>query len=275
MSDIDNHSINADSKSRMPVLFIGHGSPMNAIEENEFVAGWRQVAGTIQRPSAVLCISAHWETYGTYVTSMKYPRTIHDFGGFPQELYEIQYPAPGDPGLAARTRDIIKNGITLDNNWGLDHGTWSVIRHFYPHADIPVIQLSLNYNKTPRQHFEMAQEMRKLRDQNVLVIGSGNMVHNLSKISWDKIDEPGFGYDWAIEANDRMKEFILSGDYASLMNYKDQGTAFDLAIPSPEHFLPLLYTLALKEEKDDIEIFNDKAVAGSLTMTSLKIGNIN
>jgi 4,5-DOPA dioxygenase extradiol len=258
----------------MPVLFIGHGSPMNAIEENEFVRGWRDIGNTIPLPRAILCISAHWETYGTYVTSMKHPRTIHDFGGFPRELYEVQYPAPGDPSLAASTRSLInKDNVGLDNSWGLDHGAWSVIKHLYPGADVPVVQLSLNYNKTPEQHYEMAKELMQLRKEKVLIIGSGNMVHNLARVSWDRMDEAGFGYDWALEAGDKMKQYIISGDHLPLLNYKDQGSAFNLAVPTPEHFLPLLYTLALKDAKDNIFIFNDKPVAGSLTMTSLRLGS--
>jgi 4,5-DOPA dioxygenase extradiol len=271
----DNNSHHEDNVPgvKMPVLFVGHGSPMNAIEENEFVKGWRDITKTIPRPRAVLCISAHWETYGTYVTSMKYPRTIHDFGGFPRDLYEVQYPAPGDPALADSTRSMINHDeVGLDKTWGLDHGAWSVIRHLYPDADVPVVQLSLNYNKTARQHYELAEELKQLRKDNVLIIGSGNMVHNLSRVSWDKMNEPGFGYDWALEASEKMKQYILSGDHSSLIDYKNQGTAFDLAIPTPEHFLPLLYALALKDASEDIIIFNDKPVAGSLTMTSLRIG---
>ncbi len=271
----DNNSRHEDNVPgvKMPVLFVGHGSPMNAIEENEFVKGWRDIALTIPRPRAVLCISAHWETYGTHVTSMEHPRTIHDFGGFPRELYEVQYPAPGDPTLAASTRSMIKpDEVGLDKTWGLDHGAWSVIRHLYPDADVPVVQLSLNYNKTARQHYELAEELKQLRKDNVLIIGSGNMVHNLSRVSWDKINEQGFGYDWALEASEKMKQYILSGDHSSLIDYKNQGKAFDLAIPTPEHFLPLLYALALKDAGDNITLFNDKPVAGSLTMTSLRIG---
>lgn len=256
----------------MPVLFLGHGSPMNAIEENEFVTGFRDIGKSLPRPSAVLCVSAHWETRGTFVTAMEKPPTIHDFGGFPQALFDVQYPAPGDPVLAKQTQELVKKTtVGLDNKWGLDHGCWSVVKHLYPQADVPVIQLSLDYTQTPQYHYELAKELASLRKKGVLITGSGNMVHNLGKIAWDKINTTNYGYDWAIEASEKMKQFIRDGDHQSLINYRSQGKAFDLAIPSPEHYLPLLYVLALKEENEKISLFNDKAVAGSLTMTSVKI----
>jgi 4,5-DOPA dioxygenase extradiol len=258
---------------RFPVLFIGHGSPMNAIEENEFVTGWRTIGKTIPRPNAILCISAHWETRGTFITAMEKPRTIHDFGGFPPELFEVQYPAPGSPELAKETKAIIKKTeVGLDEKWGLDHGCWSVVKNLYPAADVPVIQLSLDYYQHPQYHYDLAKELSSLREKGVLIVGSGNIVHNLGLVAWDKLEEPGFGYDWAIEANEKVKKFIFSNDHKSLINYKLQGRAFNLAIPTPDHFLPLLYTLALKDENEKIEVFNDRAVAGSLTMTSIKIG---
>ena len=273
LNDLNKTAESFKSTDRFPVLFIGHGSPMNAIEENEFVNGWRNIGKTIPEPHAILCISAHWETRGTFVTAMEKPRTIHDFGGFPAELFEVQYPAPGSPGLAKETKTLIKNTeVGLDNKWGLDHGCWIVLKHLYPAADIPVIQLSLDYFQPPQFHYDLGRELTLLRKKGVLIIGSGNIVHNLSLVSWDKMEEPGFGYDWAIEANEKMKKLILSDDHKSLINYKLQGRAFKLAIPTPDHFLPLLYSLALKEEDEKIEIFNDKAVAGSLTMTSVKIG---
>lgn len=257
---------------KMPVLFLGHGSPMNAIEENEFVTGFRNIAQEIPKPNAILCISAHWETRGTFVTAMQNPPTIHDFGGFPKALFDVQYPAPGSPELAKETKSIVtKTEIVLDDKWGLDHGAWSVIKHLYPNADIPVIQLSLDYTQTPQYHYELAQQIQSLREKGILIIGSGNMVHNLRMVAWKQLNET-FGYDWAMEANEKMKQYILSGDHKPLINFRSQGNAFDLAIPTPEHYLPLLYTLALKEDTDDILLFNDKAVAGSLTMTSVKIG---
>jgi len=255
-----------DSTERMPVLFLGHGSPMNAIEENEFVQGWRVIGKTLPKPNAVLCVSAHWETKGTFVTAMERPKTIHDFGGFPEELYKVQYPAPGSPELAEEIKSKIKK-----TEVGLDHGAWSVVKHLYPDADVPVIELSLDYSQSPQYHFELARELSSLRKKGVLIVGSGNMVYNLRMVDWRRLNESDYGFDWAIEASEKMKKFILSGDYKQLINYQSQGKEFDLAVPTPEHFLPLLYTLALKEESEDVTLFNDKAVGGSLTMTSVKI----
>jgi 4,5-DOPA dioxygenase extradiol len=273
LNDLNKKAESFKSTDKFPVLFIGHGSPMNAIEENEFVAGWRNVGKTIPRPNAILCVSAHWETRGTFVTAMEKPKTIHDFGGFPAELFEVQYPAPGSPELAKETKGLLKKTeVGFDEKWGLDHGCWSVVKHLYPDADIPVIQLSLDYFQSPQYHYDLSKELSSLRKKGVLIIGSGNMVHNLGMVSWGKIDEPGYGFDWAIEANEKMIKFILSNDHKSLIDYKQQGRAFKLAIPTPDHFLPLLYSLALKEENEKIDIFNDKPVGGSLTMTSIKIG---
>lgn len=258
---------------KMPVLFLGHGSPMNAIEENEFVKGFRDTGKTIARPQAILCISAHWETNGSFVTAMEHPPTIHDFGGFPQALYDVQYPAPGSPALAKETAELVKKTtVGLDQKWGLDHGAWSVIKHLYPAADVPVIQMSLDYTKPPQYHYELAKELAALRSKGVLIIGSGNMVHNLRMLAWDKMDADNYAYDWAMEASTKMKQYILNGQHDLLMNYRSQGRSFELAIPTPDHFLPLLYTLALKDEIEPVSLFNDKAVAGSLTMTSVHIG---
>lgn len=257
---------------KMPVLFLGHGSPMNAIEENEFVTGFRNIGKDIPKPIAILVISAHWETRGTFVTAMDKPRTIHDFGGFPQALFNVQYPAPGSPELANETKNIIKKTeVGLDEKWGLDHGAWSVVKHLYPKADVPVIQMSIDYTQNAQYHYDLAKELASLRKKGVLIVGSGNMVHNLGMVAWDKLNTDSYGYDWAIEANEKMKKFILADDHQSLINFRSQGKAFDLAVPSPEHYLPLIYSLALKESNEKITIFNDKAVAGSLTMTSLKI----
>ena len=262
-----------NSTDTMPVLFLGHGSPMNAIEENEFVAGFKRTADGIPKPQAILCVSAHWETRGTYVTAMEHPRTIHDFGGFPQELYQVQYPAPGNPELATTTKELIKKTeVGLDHQWGLDHGAWSVIKHLYPMADVPVIQMSLDHGRDARYHYEMARELSSLRRKGVLIVGSGNMVHNLRLLAWDKLNTDGFVYDWAQEAGAKMKQFIMTGDHDALIRYDQQGTAFRQAVPTPEHYLPLLYVLALKGKDDTVSLFNDKAVAGSLTMTSVKVG---
>ncbi|MEK7256260.1 MAG: 4,5-DOPA dioxygenase extradiol [Bacteroidota bacterium] len=256
---------------RMPVLFMGHGSPMNAIEENEFTAGFRKMGEGIPKPAAVLCVSAHWETRGTFVTAMEKPRTIHDFGGFPQALFDVQYPAPGSPQLAKETQaTVTKTQVGLDEKWGLDHGAWSVIKHLYPNADVPVLQMSLDYNKTPQQHYELAQELASLRKKGVLIVGSGNIVHNLGMAAWSRLNE-SFAFDWAAEASEKMKTAILSGDHSTLVNFRSQGKAFDLAINSAEHYLPLLYVLGLQEKEENVALYNDKAVAGALTMTSVKI----
>lgn len=256
---------------RMPVLFLGHGSPMNAIEENEFVANFRKLGRDLPRPNAILCISAHWETRGTQVTAMEAPQTIHDFGGFPQALFDVQYPAPGNPQLAEETKAMVHSTqVGLNYNWGLDHGAWSVVKHLYPNADVPIIQMSLDHTLKPEQHYALAKEIAALRDKGVLIIGSGNMVHNLRMVAWDKMNE-AYAFDWAQEARNKMNTAILGGDHAALVNFHAQGRAFDLAIPTPEHYLPLLYALALQGKDEQATLFNDKPVAGSLTMTSVKI----
>lgn len=272
LNDLSKMTSPFSDTEQMPALFLGHGSPMNAIEENEFVAGFRNAAKSIPKPNAILCISAHWETRGTYVTAMEKPITIHDFGGFPKVLFDVQYPAPGSPNLAMEAKSLIKKTVVeLDEKWGLDHGAWSVIKHLYPKADVPVIQMSLDYYQTPQYHYELAKELSALRKKGVLIIGSGNMVHNLQLVAWNKLGTDGYAFDWALEASEKMKNFILANQHQSLINFRAQGKAFELAIPTPEHYLPLLYVLALKEENEKVSIFNDKAVGGSLTMTSVKI----
>lgn len=262
-----------DSSELMPVLFIGHGSPMNAIEQNSFVEAWRNLGETIKKPQAILCISAHWETNGTQVTAMTNPSTIHDFGGFPPQLYKINYPAPGNPILAKAIKDtVVGTTVGLDEKWGLDHGAWSVIRNMYPDAGIPVIEMSLDYKKTPKEHYELASELSFLRRRGVLIIGSGNMVHNLRALAWDHADEPEYGFDWALDANNRFKQLITDNNFKDLINYSNLGREVQMAVPSSDHYLPLLYVLALKEEKESITFFNDKTIMGSLSMTSLKIG---
>ena len=258
----------------MPVLFIGHGSPMNGIEDNEFSQRWAQMAKEIPTPAAVLVISAHWFSKGTRITAMDFPETIHDFGGFPQALSDVQYPAPGNPALAMETASLIHSAhVELDHDWGLDHGAWTVVRRMYPEAKIPVLQLSIDYTKGPQYHFNLAKELYGLRKKGVLIIGSGNMVHNLRMVSWDKINTPGYGFDWALKMNDTFKHLITEGDFQPLINYESLGAEAKLAIPTPEHYLPLLYSLGLKGSNDPVSFFNDKAVAGSLTMTSVLIGN--
>jgi 4,5-DOPA dioxygenase extradiol len=258
---------------KMPVLFIGHGSPMNGIEDNVFSKTWTKLGAEIPKPKAVLVVSAHWLTNGTHITAMEYPKTIHDFGGFPQALFEVQYPAPGSPILALETSKLIKStSIGLDHDWGLDHGTWTVVRHMYPNADIPVLQLSIDYSKPPQYHYDLARELVSLRRKGVLIIGSGNMVHNLGMVAWDKLKVPEYGYDWAQEMNRVFKDKITVGDVQSLIQYERLGSAAKLAIPTPDHYYPLLYTLGLRDKSDAIQFFNDKAIGGSLTMTSVKIG---
>ncbi len=257
------------SEQLMPVLFVGHGNPMNAIEDNEFATGWRKAGNDLPHPQAILCISAHWETKGTFVTAMDKPRTIHDFGGFPPELYEVQYPAPGNPALAEQTKGIVKKAIVeLDEKWGLDHGCWSVIRRMYPQADIPVIQLSLDYEKSPQWHYELAKELSALRKKGVVIIGSGNMVHNLHMINWE---HPDSAYDWADEMNMKFKQYILSGEYKKLIDYPALGKEAMLSIPTPEHYLPMLYVLSLRNENENVAFFNDKTIMGSVSMTSFKV----
>lgn len=256
----------------MPVLFLGHGSPMNAIEENEFVQGFREISADIEPPKAILCISAHWETQGTQVTAMSQPRTIHDFYGFPKPLFDVQYPAPGSPELAQVTKELVETtNVHLDDKWGLDHGAWSVIKHMYPDANVPVIQLSLDRTQGASFHYELAGELAGLREKGVLIVGSGNMVHNLGMMDWSQLNEP-YGFDWALEANEKMNRYMLEGNHQALINFDKQGQAFDLSIPTPEHFLPLLYTLALQGEKEEIHLFNDQPIGGSISMTSVKIG---
>ncbi|WP_443937264.1 4,5-DOPA dioxygenase extradiol [Pedobacter sp. MW01-1-1] len=254
----------------MPALFIGHGSPMNGIELNEFSQSWIDLAKHIPTPSAVLVVSAHWYTPGTFVTAMDFPKTIHDFGGFPQALFDVQYPAPGDSKLAQTIKDSIQaTPVELDHDWGLDHGAWSVVQNMYPNANIPVLQLSIDYRKSPKEHFEIAQELYALRKKGVLILGSGNIVHNLRMVNWQMMQ--GGGYDWAIDINEKFKSLIANGDYNPLFNYRNLGSEALLAVPTPDHYLPLMYSLGVKNKKDDVLFFNDKAIGGSLTMTSVLI----
>lgn len=262
-----------EEEEKMPVLFIGHGSPMNAIEDNIFSKRWQQMGKEIPIPKAVVVVSAHWLTKGTMVTAMSNPKTIHDFGGFPQALFDVQYPAPGSPELATEIQKLITNpAVELDHDWGLDHGTWSVVKHMYPDADIPVLQLSIDYYKPAAYHYELAKQLLALRKKGVLIIGSGNMVHNLRMVAWDKLNEPEYGFDWALEMNDVFKNKISNGFHKELIQYEKLHKAATLAIPTPDHYYPLLYILALQTDNDKVEFFNDKAVGGSLTMTSVKIG---
>lgn len=272
LGDLDRESGLFPNTEKMTVLFLGHGSPMNAIEENQFVDGFRNLAKTLPKPNAILCISAHWYINGTKVTAMKMPPTIHDFGGFPEELYDVQYPAQGRHELAKETQQLLSPAIVeLDQKWGLDHGAWSVIKHLYPNADVPVIELSIDNTKSPEYHFNLAKQLGALRDKGILIIGSGNIVHNLRLVDWHNFDKDNYGLDWAIEARETINQWILEGNYQPVIDYDMQIRAIQLAVPTPDHYLPLLYALGLKGKTDKIEFFNDKMVAGSLSMTSLKI----
>ncbi|NWJ45826.1 MAG: 4,5-DOPA dioxygenase extradiol [Chloroflexi bacterium] len=253
------------SDQKLPALFIGHGSPMNAIEDNEFSRSWEELGKTLPRPHAILCISAHWETRGTQVTAMTQPETIHDFGGFPQELFEYQYPAPGSPELAKLVQEIVQlTKVEPDLSWGLDHGTWSILTKIYPEADIPIVQLSLDRTKEPAYHYALGKELRALRNRGVMIIGSGNIVHNLRFLSFQIT-----AYDWAIEFDTLIKQLIEKGDHESIVNFRNLGKAAQLSIPTSEHFLPLLYILALQEETDSLRFFAEQFSMGSLSMSSV------
>lgn len=262
-----------ETDKKTPALFIGHGSPMNGIENNSFSKQRQSLGTTLETPKAVLVISAHWLTNGTHVTAMPNPKTIHDFGGFPQELFNVQYPAPGDVNLANETKNLIKTtNVGLDHDWGLDHGAWTVVRHMYPQANIPVIQLSIDYSKPASYHYNLAKELAALRKKGVLIIGSGNMVHNLRMIDWNNMNTDNYGYDWAIEMHELFKTKINNGDHQALINYEQLSKSAKLAIPTPDHYYPLMYILGLQEKNEDPTFFNDKLVAGSLNMTSVKFG---
>lgn len=258
-------------------MFIGHGNPMNAIELNEFSSSWNNLSKEIPHPTAILCISAHWLTKGTFVTAMSSPRTIHDFGGFPQALFDVKYPAIGDPQLAKETQSLIKNtSVSLDQEWGLDHGCWSVLKQMYPKANIPVIQLSIDYNRPAQYHYNLAKEIASLRKKGVLILGSGNMVHNLRMVGApegksfsSEAMNTEFGFDWALEMNELFMKHIAEGNHQALIDYEKLGSAAKLAVPTPDHYYPLLYTLALQDDQDIPTFFNEKCVAGSLSMTSV------
>ncbi len=254
--------------TRMPVLFLGHGSPMNAIEDNEFSLAWQEAATHIPIPKVILCISAHWETLGSQVTAMEAPRTIHDFYGFPRPLFEKQYPAPGLPELAARIVNLLgENKVQLDQSWGLDHGAWSVLCRMYPQADIPVVQLSLDRSIDPVGHYQIGRELQQLRQEGVLVIGSGNIVHNLRLVVWEDR-----AFDWAVEYDAKVTQWILEGDHDSIIHYEKYGKPAMLAVNSAEHYLPLLYVLGLKDAVEPVSFFADKLWGGSISMRCARIG---
>jgi 4,5-DOPA dioxygenase extradiol len=253
---------------RMPVLFIGHGNPMNAIEDNEFSRAWSAAGQALPRPKAILCVSAHWETAGVKVTAMEQPKTIHDFYGFPRELFELQYPAPGAPDVAELVRHAIKlTAVQPDMQWGLDHGTWSVLTRMFPQADVPVVQLSLDRTQAAPFHYALGQQLKELRDEDVLIVGSGNVVHNLRLAVFEDT-----AYDWALDFDGKIKQWIVDGDHDALVQYHKHGQTAALAINSAEHYLPLLYTLGLQDEGEPIEFFAEKVWGGSVSMRCVRFG---
>ena len=256
---------------RMPALFLGHGSPMVTLDDNTYTRGWRSLGENLPRPRAILCVSAHWYLPETLVTGNDRPRTIHDFGGFPKPLFDIQYPAPGDPALALEVAKLLSpTEVALDNEWGLDHGTWTVLRHIYPEADIPVIQLSLNRSQDAAWHFELARRLRPLRDDNVLIVGSGNLVHNLRRYDWSgNRVEP---FEWAERFESMARERMLSGNFETLVNYRKQGTDAMLAVPTPDHYLPLIYVLAQHHDGDRTTFPVEGFDGGSMSMLAVQIG---
>lgn len=255
----------------LPVIFFGHGNPMHAIKSNEYTEGWRKIGQSIPRPEAILVVSAHWYIPETSVTVSAVPRTIHDFGGFPSDLYKLQYPAPGSPDLARRVQELLMPlQLTPDNNWGLDHGTWSVLTHVYPDADIPVVQLSIDESKPASFHYEIGQKLKPLRDEGVLIIGSGNLVHNLHTYAWGRnMPEP---YDWAVRFEMSAKQMILAGEHDHLINYEQLGRDAMLSIPTPEHYLPLLYILGATHKNENIKFPIEDVDGGSISMLTVQVG---
>jgi 4,5-DOPA dioxygenase extradiol len=252
----------------MPVLFVGHGNPMNAIEDNEFSRAWKQMAQEIPTPKAILCVSAHWLTEGTGVTAMSHPRTIHDFGGFPPELFAQEYPAPGAPELARRTKEMVTSTeIVLDEEWGLDHGAWTVLKHMFPAATIPTCQLSIDYYKPPETHYALGAELRGLRSEGVLILGSGNIVHNLGMIAFEDR-----AYDWATWFDSTIERLLRARDDEAIVNYSRLGRSARLAVPTPDHYYPLLYALGATGREEPIAFYAERVTLGSISMRALRIG---
>jgi 4,5-DOPA dioxygenase extradiol len=255
----------------LPAIFFGHGNPMNALYRNAWTNGWAEIGRSIPKPKAILCISAHWYIPALSVTSIERPRTIHDFGGFPRELFEYQYPAPGSAELAERVQDLLGGETIADGHqWGLDHGTWSVLCHVYPDADVPVVQLSIDETQPAEWHYEIAQKLSPLRDESVLVIGSGNLIHNLHAYAWGKHDVQPF--DWALRFEDTARRLMLNGDHQPLVNYESLGKDALLSAPTPDHYLPLLYVLALQRDGDTVSFPVEGFDGGSISMTTVQIG---
>jgi 4,5-DOPA dioxygenase extradiol len=254
------------TSQRQPVVFAGHGSPMYAIEPNRYTAAWEKLGKSLKRPDAILVISAHWVTRGVWVTAMPKPKTIHDFGGFPQALFEIQYPAPGSPALAQRVQDLLNVPVTLEENeWGLDHGAWSILKYLYPDADVPVVQLSLDGSMSAREHYELAKQLQPLRDENILILSSGNIVHNLRTIHWQ---EGAQAYPWANQFNEFFISEMRANHHETLIDWELVGDAAHLSIPTPEHYWPALYTLALQAKGEEAKILVDGMEMSSIGMLS-------
>jgi len=260
--------------NRQPAFFIGHGSPMNAIEQNRFSQKWREVGESLAPPRAVVCISAHWLTRGTQITASAKPKTIHDFGGFPKQLFQVQYPAPGSPEIAKELQNALKGTVdaTLTEDWGLDHGTWSILVHMHAKADVPVLQLSIDASVSPEKYVEIGRKLRPLRDQGILFIGSGNIVHHLGLVDWSKLDQIGFAHDWAREADTLIRRLVHEKDHKALAKWHELGKSVQTAVNSAEHFLPLLYILGLAHDSETESTFNAEAVGGAITMTSFRFG---
>ena len=257
--------------SRLPTIFFGHGNPMNALHDNEWSRGWAAIGQRFSKPRAVLSVSAHWYLPATAVTAMAMPRTIHDFGGFPRELFEVQYPAPGDLGLVRRVRELLNPlEVRADLSWGLDHGTWSVLRHVFPGADVPVVQLSIDESKPPAFHYGLGRLLRPLRDEGILVIGSGDIVHNLHTYAWGR--RPAEPFDWALRFEGRARELVLRGDHQPLVKYESLGPDAELSVPTPEHYLPLLYVLGASDEGDAVTFPVEGMDGGSISMLSVQFG---
>jgi 4,5-DOPA dioxygenase extradiol len=256
---------------RLPAIFLGHGNPLNALQDNDFTRGWRRIGEELPPPRAILAISAHWYVPFTGVTIAAKPRTIHDFGGFPRELYQVQYPAPGDPDLARRVQALLTPlPVALDDSWGLDHGTWSVLRHVFPRADVPIVQLSIDENRPAAFHFEIGRQLAPLRDEGVLILGSGNLVHNLHTYAWGRQSrEP---YDWAVRFEHAARQRILAGDLQPLVDYETLGTDTALSIPTPDHYLPLLYVLGAGQRGERARFPVEGVDGGSISMLAVQIG---
>jgi 4,5-DOPA dioxygenase extradiol len=255
----------------MPAIFFGHGNPLNALEQNPWTDGWKRIGESIPRPKAIVIVSAHWYLPGTLVTGMEKPRTIHDFGGFPRPLYEVQYPAPGDRALAERLRQMLMPvDVELDHHWGFDHGTWSVLCHVYPNADVPVVQISIDETQPAQFHFELGQRLAPLRDEGILVAGSGNIVHNLHAYAWGR--HPVDPFDWAVRFEKSARELIEAGDYAPLVDYESMGRDAMLSAPTPDHYLPLLYVLGAARPGEPVAFPVEGVDGGAVSMLSLRIG---